>query len=185
MVTTASWGWNWGGSNSWDAGYIAIDGNTVYVTSYEMTGGFHIVELNVTSCSSSNIRHFNTYSSAAESDNMMNYINSLPMNTVLIGITSCDARQYLSSRTKAALLAIGVYVYGLEFLDRASFVAQIGQPGTSVSEMGPPGVGISMINVTGTLYIQLILSNQSVFECVDVSHVFGKVQTALYLDCVC
>ena len=73
------------------------------------------------------------------SDNMATYINSLPLNTVLVGITTYDAQWSLTPKAKSALLANGVNVTGLQPDGKAAFVAQIGQPSLTVSQVDPPG----------------------------------------------
>jgi Interleukin-like EMT inducer len=128
-------------------GYIAINGNrvsTVYT-------GFNLVELNVSSCSSSNIRYFSISNTNNDSYNMAIYINSLPLNTVLIGATGYDAQQYLTQNAKSALLAIGVNVNELRYGGKVSFVSQIGQPAKTISKVASPG-GSNLkiiVNVTG------------------------------------
>ena len=83
---------------------------------------------------------------------MTTYINGLPLNTVLIGVTANEATLTLTQNAISALLAIGVNVAGLLFRGKASFVTQIGQPALSVSQVAPPG-GYNLrinVNVNGT-----------------------------------
>ena len=135
-----------------ESGFVAINGERVINTTSGTYLGFNLVELNVSSCSASNIRHFDTYSSTIISDNMATYINGLPLNTVLIGVTADEPTSSLSQNAKSALLAIGVDVTGLQYRGKVSFVAQIGRPAISVSEVDPPGGYNSKItvNVNGT-----------------------------------
>jgi Interleukin-like EMT inducer len=127
--------------------YIAINGNIVsYIYS-----GFTLVELNVSSCSSSNIRYFYISNTNNDSYNMAIYINSLPLNTVLIGATGYDVQQYLTQNAKSALVAIGVNVKELQYGGKVSFVSQIGQPAKTISKVATPGGNNLkiMVNVTG------------------------------------
>ena len=80
-----SWGNN---DNTILSGYIAINGNIVISTNTVAYRGFNLVELDVSSCSSIKIRHFDTWESTSDSENMAAYINGLPLNTVLIGVTA-------------------------------------------------------------------------------------------------
>ena len=82
---------------------------------------------------------------------MATYINTIPLNTVLIGITSDDAQNNLTQSARSALMAIGVNVTGLQFRGKVAFVAQIGRPTVTVSQVSPSG-GASLkiiLNVTG------------------------------------
>ena len=127
-------------------GYIAANGNIMAYGS-----GFTLFELNVSSCSLSNQRYFYIASTTNDSHNMAIYINGLPLNTVLIGITGNDVQQYLTQSAKSALLAIGVNVTGLQYGGKVSFVAQIGQPAKSVSQVAAPGGNNLkiLVNVSG------------------------------------
>ena len=85
---------------------------------------------------------------------MANYINSLPASTVLIGVTSDEAKTNLETNGKAALLSIGVDVTGLEFRGKVAFVAQVGRPELTVMKMGPrygDNVNIT-VNVQGWFF---------------------------------
>jgi Interleukin-like EMT inducer len=101
----------------------------------------------------------NTWGSTTSSDNMATYINSLPLNTVLIGVTADEAKSSLTYKATNALLAIGVDVTGLQVRGKLSFVARIGQPTVTVYQVAPPGGGSVKItaNMTGTS------NNQSMF----------------------
>ena len=149
------------------SGYIAINGNRVVNTpsNYGTYKSFNLVELNVSSCSASDIRHYDTsinigacVTTADYSDNMATYINSLPLNTVLIGVTAGDAQECLTQNAKSALLAIGVNVTGLQPGGKVSFVAQIGQPKMTMSQVVDPSNVYNLkaaVNVAGKSYSML------------------------------
>ena len=67
---------------------------------------------------------------------MANYINSLPISTVLIGVTASEASTNLEENGKNALLSIGVNVDGLQYGSKVAFVAQVGRPTLTVMKMG-------------------------------------------------
>jgi Interleukin-like EMT inducer len=130
-------------------GYIAINSNSVINTNYR---GFNLVELNVSSCLSTNIRHFDTWASTVDSDNMATYINSLPLNTVLIGVTADEASFSLTQNARSALLSIGVNVTGLQYHGKVAFLTKIGQPSITMAQVSPAG-GNNLklnVNVSGT-----------------------------------
>ena len=117
------------------SGYVAINGNRVVSTTSADYMGFNLVEASISSCSATNMKHFDTYGSQLDSENMATYIISLALNTVLIGITSDDVSLPLTQNVKSALLAIGVSVNGLQIGGKMSFVATIGQPSMTVSRV--------------------------------------------------
>ena len=134
-------------------GYVAINGMIMIITATNTYRGFNLVQLDVSSCSPSNILHFDTHATTTNSDNMATYINGLSLNTVLIGVTSDDAQGSLTQNAKSALLAIGVNVTGLRYRGKLSFVAQIGQPAITVWQMATPcGGNVKItVNVTGII----------------------------------
>ena len=105
----------------------------------------------MSSCSATNVVQFSTAPGQQGSAGLTTYISSLQPSTVLIGITAYDAAGSLSQSAKSALLGIGVDVNGLVYNGKASFVAQIGQPAITVSQLGPSnGNNVKItVNVTG------------------------------------
>ena len=144
-IEAVSWGHN---DKMPFTGYIAINGKRVINTTSDAYRGFNLVEVDVRSCSASDIRHFDTSASTTTSENMATYVIGLPLNTVLIGITSDDSQLSLTQNAKSALLAVGVNVNGLQFRGKVCFAAQIGQPTMSVSQVAPPGVYNLKLTVT-------------------------------------
>jgi Interleukin-like EMT inducer len=153
LVETSSYGFD---DIKPSSGYIAINGIPVINNTFGNAHlGFSTVELNVASCSSSNIREFNTHSELNDSVSLATYINSLPVYTVLIGITADEASYKLNQVAVTALLTIGVNVTELQYRGKVSFVALIGQPALAVSQVAPPG-GENLklrVLVAGTLHI--------------------------------
>jgi Interleukin-like EMT inducer len=151
---------SWGGGPAY-SGYIAINGNKVISSTISGYRGFNLVRIDVSSCSASNIVHYDTNINTANSENMATYINSLPSNTVLVGITADDAQGALTLNAKSALLAIGVDVNGLQFRGKVCFMAQVGQPAMTVSQVDPPGVSNLMltVEVIGKLVLHKLLES--------------------------
>jgi Interleukin-like EMT inducer len=145
LIEALSWGAT---DTSTGNGFIAINGNRAA----NDNSGFTLVELKVSSCSSSKVRTFYISSSNNDSNNMAVYINTLPLNTVLIGSTGNDVQQYMTANAKSALLAIGVNVTGLQSGGKVSFVSQIGRPANTFSQVVPPGGNNlkMLLKVTGT-----------------------------------
>lgn len=139
---------SWGGNDTIKYnGYIAINGNKLMGT----TRGFTLVRLSSLSCSASDVRSYDTFNSVADGDNMATYINNLPQNTVLVGVTTDEARYSLSSNGISALTNIGLNVSALQFCGKMAFVVKKGQPASTVSQVAPSaGSNVKIIvNVTG------------------------------------
>jgi Interleukin-like EMT inducer len=151
VVNALAWGYF--DTNTYN-GYINVTRNTTS-TKTAKKRGFNIVELDVSKCSISDVRNFNTSNSLINSMNMASYINSLPTSTVLIGVTAGEASHMLEINGRKALLSIGVDVTGLQILGKVAFVAQVGRPALTVMRMGPLGgdnVKIT-VNVRGNVNI--------------------------------
>jgi len=120
-------------------GFIAVDTECTSVTTSSNNRGFNIVQLNVASCAISSTMVFDTFADYTQSTELANYINGLPMSTVLIGVTADEARIYLESNAINALLGIGVDATGLQYRGKIAFVAQIGRPTAAVMATAPRG----------------------------------------------
>ena len=146
-----SWG-RW--KNVTSSGYIAINGSTIINTTSVAYRGFNLVELNISSCSTSKVRHFDTNANTTESDKMATYINSLPLYTVLVGVTADDAQQFFRYNAVLTLFGIGVdsvwYLNGYGYQSKLCFVAQIGHPGASISEWAQSNANNLKITVNAT-----------------------------------
>jgi Interleukin-like EMT inducer len=146
-----SWG-RW--KNVTSSGYIAINGSTIINTTSVAYRGFNLIELNISSCSSSKVRHFDTNANTTESDKMATYINSLPLYTVLVGVTADDAQKYFSYNAFLALYGIGVesywFLYGSWYQSKLCFVRQIGYPSVGISEWAQSNANNLKITVNAT-----------------------------------
>jgi len=79
---------------------------------------------------------------------MANYLNGLPMSTVLIGVTADDPHSSLETNGINALRSLGVDVSGLVYRGKAAFVAQIGRSSVTVSKITSSGGNNLQISVT-------------------------------------
>ena len=106
------------------------------------------MELNVRNCSATNVQHFDTHHNPADAESMAAYINALPRETVLIAVTADDAQRHMTSSAYSALLKIGVNASGLQYRGKVAFVALIGQPSQTVSNVMPASGDNLQLNVT-------------------------------------
>jgi len=141
VVTALAWGYN---DLIISNGYISAG---VWTASTN-NRGFNIALLNVTSCSVSSTMTFDTYLRSSKSIDLANYINSLPISTILVGVTADEAIRYLETNGKAALNSIGANVNGLLYRGKVAFVAQIGQQSATLSRTAAPGGNNVQISVT-------------------------------------
>ena len=103
------------------------------------------------------------------------YVTSLPLNTVLIGVTADEAEQSLNQNAKNALLALGVNVNALQPWGKLSFITQVIQPAMAVSAVAPSdGINLKMtVNVKGKLIVEYyyacpeFLLNRATKPCPD------------------
>jgi hypothetical protein len=84
---------------------------------------------------------------------MATYINSLPLNTVLIGITADAAQRHLSKNANVWTSVLGFDLTGLDMYGKLMFVSQIGQADMSVShKVSQGGNNLKMtVHMTGIL----------------------------------
>jgi Interleukin-like EMT inducer len=118
-------------------GYIRINGIQWLTTWTNAYRGFNFVELNVDDCAPINIRHFDTYASTSNSNDLVTYINSLHQPTVLIGVTVDEATSSLTAAARNTLKGIGADLNNLNYGGKAAFVTQIGNPSAYVVKIGP------------------------------------------------
>jgi len=131
-------------------GYISAGSTTVWTSDSpdNLYRGFNIALLNVTTCSISSTMTFDTFLSSTNSINLANYINGLPMSTILVGVTADEASSSLETNGQAALNSIGANVNGLLYRGKVAFVAQIGQQSATLSRTAAPGGNNVQISVT-------------------------------------
>lgn len=98
--------------------------------------GFDTVELNLTTCTLSNFRNFDTCSS---SYSIIAYLNGLRSGTIVAATTTDDAATNLTPDAKTALSNIGVNVGDLQIRGKVTFVAQVGLPRQAAYKVAFPG----------------------------------------------
>ena len=123
-------------------GYISVNGIVAMTMTLDPSAshrGFNMVELVLDNCTAINAHQFDTYGVAAAGDAMIAYVSTLPVSTVVIGVTFDDANSQLSSQVKTSLLGFGIDATHLQFRGKLTFVAQIGHPSGTMMRVAPPG----------------------------------------------
>ena len=138
-----------------NTGYIAINKIDQLRTLNGSARGFNTIELILSNCTGTNIQHFDTYISTTNSDALASYINQLPAETILIGVTADEPKWQLTVAAKNALLNIGVNVTQLDYRGKVAFVACIGHPSMTVMDLaGSGGNNVLTSAIVGRKYCQ-------------------------------
>lgn len=174
-VETLAWGKDDNALGTSVVGYVIVNGVRRLDTTWnEDTRGFSTIELALGSCSTTNLRRFDTYGSKGDSDALGSYVKSLPSRTILIGVTADSSEGALTSAAKDALNGIGVNVYSLSYRGKVAFVAQVGRPSAAVMHIAPLGGNSVKMNVLiiSRLYVYYMNCNCVVlnlyFYCIVV-----------------
>jgi len=101
--------------------------------------GFNLLALNPHTWKASGLKHFDTHFTPAESNNLANYINSLPLGTHILGVTSDEASDRLQPIAKNALKALDVDISMLRWRDKVLFYAVKGKPEKTFMKFGKMG----------------------------------------------
>jgi len=121
--------------------YIKVNG-VAYLTTLATDShyrGFNLLALNPNTWKASGLKHFDTWANDAESNNLAIYINSLPLGTHILGVTSDEASWKLQPSAKNALKALDVDVSMLGYRDKVLFYAVKGKPEKTFMKFGKRG----------------------------------------------
>lgn len=135
----------WGYSDNVREGYIRVNGQQKLYSTQPgppdgpdaHTRGINLVTLDVATCTTSDVSNFDTYISEESSGQLVNYLNGLPVGTVLLGVTFDEPALLLTSAAKQALASIGVDVTGVNFRGKFEFIAVIGCPSKTLFKIAP------------------------------------------------
>jgi hypothetical protein len=137
----------WGYDDTVLDGYIRVNGQ-LKVNSTQPgppngpdlhTRGINTVLLNIATCTTSDLRNFDTYLRASDSDLLVNYLQSLPAGSVLLGVTFDEASIQLTPAAVQALTSIGANVTSLVFRGKFLFIAEIGCSSLTKFKIGQNG----------------------------------------------
>ena len=106
-------------------GFVKING--IQVTPKDESRGFTLVRLN-DDCSVMEMKTYDTHLYIQESRNMTDYLENLPINTRIAGITYDEYNHRLSNSTKSELRNIGLNMTSASWRSTLCFVFTIGKP---------------------------------------------------------
>jgi hypothetical protein len=156
FIETRSWSFNTPNDTNY-VGYLTVNSvvwPTIAATTSYTGRGFNTVELVLSTCSTKNFRHFDTYENTTYSDAFFTYLSGLPETTILVGATADEATISLTDAARNALLTIGVDVSQLEFRGKAAFIAQVGRPSATVMNIvGSHGNTLKLNAVVSGVYL--------------------------------
>lgn len=191
----------WGYDDTQFNGYIRVNGQ-LKVNSTQPgppdgpethTRGINTIVLNVTSCTTSDLRNFDTWVSEDQSRLLVNYLNGLSHGTVLLGASFDDASLRLTSAAIQALASIiGADVTGISYRWKFAFIAVIGRPKSTQFKMNHNfgdnllmSATITEYSITGNTTKSTILPSNKPFDIcyfISVTHElsvqFGRNLTA-------
>ena len=121
-------------------GFVKINENQV--TQNHDIRGFRLVRLN-DDCSVKEMMTYDTHLSIQESRNMTNYLENLPINTRIAGITYDEYNHRLSNSTKSELRNIGLNMTSASWRSTLCFVFTIGKPQYTKQSQAKGGKGPS------------------------------------------
>ena len=106
-------------------GFVKINGNQV--TQNHDIRGFRLVRLN-DDCSVNEVKRYDTHISTQQSYNLRDYLQSLPNNTRISGITYDEYVDHLSSSAKSALSNVGIDLTTASWRSSLCFILIKGKP---------------------------------------------------------
>ena len=133
-------------------GYVKINGVQVTLKDRfgrkDMDYGFALVRVN-NDCSVKEVNFYDTYRSRRESREMHDYLQTLPNNTRIAGITHTAYDLSLSDSLKSVLIGIGLDLPRASWQSSLCFVFIIGKPQNTKQSVAKLGKGPS--NLTAVL----------------------------------
>ena len=128
-------------------GFVKINGIQVALKEgrKDMVGrGFTLVRVN-NDCSVKEMRTYDTSLYSQESREMNDYLQTLPYNTRIAGITHVGYDRRLSDSLKSALIGIGLDLTSASFESSLCFVFIIGKPQNTKQSQARFGKGPSIL----------------------------------------
>ena len=129
-------------------GYVKINGIQVTLKDgigrKDMDYGFTLVRVN-NDCSVKEVKYYDTYRLSQESREMHDYLQTLPYNTRIAGITYDEYNHRLSNSTKSELKSIGLNMTSASWRSTLCFVFTIGKPQYTKQSQAKNGKGPSTL----------------------------------------
>ena len=128
-------GYDGGSCTSAIAGYIRLNGRTVWSASFcgsTNLRGVNILLINLHSCTVQQIRNYDTHDRSRDAaTDLKDYLESLTPGSVVVGVSADEARWHLGNALPA-LQQLGVYVSDVWYRGSFGFIAQKGFPRKTV-----------------------------------------------------
>lgn len=126
-------------------GFIKIDGRQV--TKKEGSRGFTLARIN-DDCSVKEIKRYDTHISTQESYNLRDYLQSIPNNTRISGITYDEYADHLSSSAKSSLTNVGLNLTSTAWRSSLCFMLIKGKPQLTKQNQAFGAKGPSSLSAT-------------------------------------
>lgn len=148
--TISAQSWSLDDAGRSNTGHVIVNGVHLVETRDRQDSadrGVHIVQLEL--CAVAARKHFDTFVSADNADSLADYINGLPVGSMIVGVTADDPCSQMTDRALFALKKIGVDVTErCGFHVKFAFAALIGQPAATVLKFGAHYEDTVAINIT-------------------------------------
>ena len=134
-----------GDDRPFNKGFIKINGRQV--TRNEDSRGFTLVRING-DCSVKEIKRYDTHISTQESYNLRDYLQSLPNNTRIAGITYDEYVDHLSSSSKSTLSNVGLDLSTASWRSSLCFILIKGKPQLTKQSQAAGAKGPASLSTT-------------------------------------
>ena len=116
------------GDRSFVHGFVKLNGIMVW---NRFSRGVSILSVDPYACTSNSHRTFDTYASKGEAASLLQYLQQLPVNTVVVGVTGDEPTRYLST-VYGQLHSMGVDVEDVKYRGSFAFVTTVGHPKSTI-----------------------------------------------------
>lgn len=136
---------SWGYGDTNPTSYIKINGESVFTgdTATSIYRGIYLVILNPYTCTAYNHKYFNTYSNSTEVYAFLNFLKSLSVGNLVIGVSSYDAGDL--NVIEKDLYDFGIEIKSLVKYGKLVFVLQIGNKANTHCVLGKTD-GLSLVS---------------------------------------
>ena len=124
-------------------GFVKING--IQVTPKDVSRGFTLVRINK-DCSVKEMKTYDTHLYSQEGREMKDYLQTLPYNTSIAGITHDEYNDHLLDSLKSALSDIGLDLASASWRSSLCFVIIIGKPQNTTQSQAKGAKGPSILS---------------------------------------
>ncbi len=135
------------GFNDGNFARVSVNGQAIVQEGYR---GHNLAVLNEISGQVMDIRHFDTYSSSSEADNMAHYIQNLPTGRIVLAAIRDEGSAKMTENAYLALESLGSQLArSVQNRDSWAMIGKKGAaPGSAIEKISPAGSGVAIVQDT-------------------------------------